>query len=225
MDQHWRGIEGMKVLKAIGLVGILTTGLTVGLASAQTTPPPQNPPAQQTPPAQPPAKPAAPETPAQPPAPFPEGAKVAYIFMQGVFNGSVEGKAATARLQEWEKKKVAEIQEKTKQAQALQAKLQQSTTVLNDNARTQGERDLQKLQREIQAMQEDAQAEGQQLRQQLLDEFSKKVNPVIAALGKERGLHMIFSVADDANVAWADPGLNLTAEVIKRVDAAAPVKK
>jgi outer membrane protein len=193
-------------------------------ALAQQSPPAQNPPAQQTPPAQPPltAKPPAPAA-IQPPAPFPEGAKVAYIFMQGIFSGSAEGKAASAKLQEWEKKKVGEIQEKTKQAQALQTKLQQSGSVLNDTARSQGERDLQKLQRELQAMQEDAQQEAQQLRQQLLDEFSKKVNPIIAALGKERGLHMIFSVADDANVAWADPGLNLTSEVIKRVDAATAV--
>jgi Skp family chaperone for outer membrane proteins len=210
----------MRIVKATGIVlGILALG--VAPAFAQATPPPQNPPAQQTPPAQPPAKPITPE----PPAPFPEGAKVAYIFMQGIFNGSAEGKAAAAKVQEWEKKKVAEIQEKTKQVQALQTKLQQSGTVLNDAARSQGERDLQKAQRELQAMQEDAQVEAQDLRQQLLNEFSKKVNPIIAALAKERGLHMIFSVSDDANVAWADPGLNLTAEVIKRIDAAAAAPK
>lgn len=207
----------MRIVKAAGIV-LVILAVTAAPAFAQATPPPQNPPAQQTPPAQPPAKP---EAPAPAPAPFPEGAKVAYIFMQGIFNGSAEGKAAAAKVQEWEKKKVAEIQAKTKEVQALQTKLQQSGTVLNDAARSQGERDLQKLQRELQAMQEDAQIEAQDLRQQLLDEFSKKVNPIIAAIAKERGLHMIFSVADDANVAWADPGLNLTAEVIKRVDAAA----
>lgn len=207
----------MRIVKAAGIV-LVILAVTAAPAFAQATPQPQNPPAQQTPPAQPPAKP---EAPAPAPAPFPEGAKVAYIFMQGIFNGSAEGKAAAAKVQEWEKKKVAEIQAKTKEVQALQTKLQQSGTVLNDAARSQGERDLQKLQRELQAMQEDAQIEAQDLRQQLLDEFSKKVNPIIAAIAKERGLHMIFSVADDANVAWADPGLNLTAEVIKRVDAAA----
>ena len=214
----------MMVSKTAAMVTALTLVLGAGPVFAQAAPPPQNPPAQQPPPAtQPPApaKPAAPD----PPAPFPEGAKVAYIFMQGIFNGSAEGKAAAAKVQEWEKKKVAEIQDKTKQVQALQTKLQQSGTVLNDAARSQGERDLQKLQRELQAMQEDAQQEGQDLRQQLLNEFSKKVNPIIAAIAKERGLHMIFSVADDANVAWADPGLNLTAEVIKRIDAAAGAAK
>jgi Skp family chaperone for outer membrane proteins len=203
-------------------VGVLMVTLSAVSAFAQ-TPPPATPPAQ-TPPATPPAqkpqaalaeaaKPAA-------PAPFPEGARVAYIFMQGIFNGSADGKAAAARLQEWEKKKTAEIQTKAKEAEALQAKVNQGGTVLNDQARAQAQRDLQRLQREVTAMQEDAQQEGQGLRQQLLNEFSQKVNPIIAAVAKERGLHMVFSVSDEANVAWADPGLDLTAEIIKRVDAA-----
>jgi outer membrane protein len=184
------------------------------------TAPPAIPPAQTTPPAQnPPAAQAEGPKPA-PAAPFPEGARVAYIFMQGIFNGSADGKAAAAKLQDWEKKKTAEIQAKGKEAEALQAKINQGGNVLNDTARAQAQRDLQRLQREITAMQEDAQQEGNQLRQQLLGEFSQKVNPIIAAVAKERGLHMIFSVSDEANVAWADPGLDLTAEVIKRVDAA-----
>ena len=49
---------------------------------------------------------------------------------------------------------------------------------------------------------------------------AETLEQIIAAVAKERGLHMIFSVSDEANVAWADPGLDLTAEIIKRVDAA-----
>ena len=201
------------------ITGLLTIGLSAGTAFAQTapptTPPPQNPPAAQ----QPPAKPDE-QKPAPAPAPFPEGAKVAYIFMQGIFNGSSDGKAAAARVQEWEKKKTAEIQAKVKEAEAIQAKVNQGGTVLNDAARAQAQRDLQRLQRDINAMQEDAQQERQDLTQQLLDQFSQKVNPIIAAVAKERGLHMVFSVSDQANVAWADPGLDLTQEIIKRVDSA-----
>ena len=207
---------------ALAVGSVLTIALSAVPAFAQ-TPPPATPPAQ-TPPATPPAqKPqAAPAEAAKPaaPAPFPEGARVAYIFMLGIFNGSADGKAAAARLQEWEKKKTAEIQTNAKEAEALQAKVNQGGTVLNDQARAQAQRDLQRLQREVTAMQEDAQQEGQGLRQQLLNEFSQKVNPIIAAVAKERGLHMVFSVSDEANVAWADPGLDLTAEIIKRVDAA-----
>ncbi len=211
-------------MRAAAVGSVLMIGLAVP-AFAQTpppaTPPPATPPAQTMPPAaqNPPAVQAEAPKPG-PAAPFPEGARVAYIFMQGIFNGSADGKAAATRLQEWEKKKTAEIQVKAKEAEALQAKINQGGNVLNESARAQAQRDLQRLQRELTGMQEDAQQEGNELRQQLLGEFSQKVNPIIAAVAKERGLHMIFSVSDEANVAWADPGLDLTAEIIKRVDAA-----
>ena len=209
----------MPEVKTQMIAGFLTVFLSVASVAAQTappaTPPAQNPPAAQ----QPPAKPAEPK-PAAAPVPFPEGAKVAYVFMQGIFNGSAEGKAAATRMQDWEKKKTAEIQAKVKEGEGIQAKLNSTTNVMNEQARAQAQRDLQRLQREITAMQEDAQAEGDQLRQQLLRDFSQKVNPIIAAVAKERGLHMVFSVSDQANVAWADPGLDLTQEIIKRVDAA-----
>lgn len=201
----------MNVLRTM-IVGGLVMASAAGVAFAQTTPP-----ATQQPPA--PAKPEA-QTPAPAPAPFPEGARVAYIFMQGIFNGSAEGKAAAAKMQEFEQQKTAEIQAKVKEGEALQAKVNQGTTILNETARAQAQRDLQRIQREIQAMQEDAQLEAEQMRQQLLDQFSSRVNPIIAAVARERGLHMVFSVSDQANVAWADPGLDLTAEVIKRLDAA-----
>ena len=216
-----RGVNGLRTSAAAVIIGGV---LTIGLAAAvfAQSAPPATPPAQTPPPTPPAQTPPAASTPAKPaaPVPFPEGARVAYIFMQGIFNGSADGKAAAARLQEWEKKKTAEIQIKAKEAEALQAKVNQGGTVLNDQARAQAQRDLQRLQREIKAMQEDAQQEGQGLRQQLLNEFSQKVNPIIAAVAKEKGLHMVFSVSDQANVAWADPGLDLTQEIIKRVDAA-----
>lgn len=212
-------MRGLQATTAVFVLGIAAAATAFAQATAQ-NPPAQNPPAQSPPAQQPPAG-AKPEAQAAPaPAPFPEGAKVAYLFMQGIFTGSNGGKAASAKVQEWEKKKTAEIQTKVKEAEALQAKINQGATVLSESARSQAQRDLQRLQREIQAMQEDAQLEGQQLQEQLLAEFSRKVNPIIATVAKERGLHMIFSVSDQANVAWADPGLDLTQEIIKRVDAA-----
>ena len=114
----------MRVLKIALIVSALAAPMVSSLAlvqAVQQAPPAQNPPAQPPAAAKPPAE-------APVPKPFPEGAKVAYIFMQGLFNNSADGKAAAAKLQEWEKKKTAEIQDKTKQAQALQTKLQQGGT-------------------------------------------------------------------------------------------------
>ena len=214
----------MKVLKTTVMVAVLTVALAAGPAFAQATPPPQNPPAQQ-PPATPPAgtQPPAAQQPApqpQPPKPFPEGAKVAVINMQAIASNSVEGKAATARIQDLVKRKNAELAEKNKQGQALQTKLQQGGSVLSEQARLQAEKDLQKIQRDLQAMQEDAQLEQRQLTEQLQMEFQERLNPIIHQIATEKGLHLVFAVGQDSNVVWGDAGIDLTAEVIKRFDAA-----
>lgn len=229
----------MKALKMSLMIVALSTALTVGPAFAQATPPPQNPPAQtppatqqppatQKPPAQPPAatQPATPPT-AQPPKPFPEGAKVGFIDLQVIASGSAEGKAATAKIQEFQKKKTAEIAEKNKAAEALKTKLQQGGTVLSEQARAQSEKDLQKLQRELQAMQEDAQQELQDMTNRLQQEFQERLNPIIEQVATEKGLHTVFSVRD-SGIIWAYSGIDISQEVIKRFDSAPktpPAKK
>lgn len=224
----------MKVVKTTVLVAALTLALGAGPAFAQAAPPPQNPPAQTPPPQQPPAQqppatqppatqpPAAQQPPAQaqPPKPFPEGAKIGFIDLQVIASNSAEGKAATAKLDEYRKKKNAEIGEKTKQAQAIQTKLQQGGTVLSEQARSQAEKDLQKLQRELQALQEDANAELQDMTAKLQADFQERLNPIIEQVASEKNLHVVFSVRD-SGIVWAYSGIDLSAEVIKRFDAAA----
>jgi outer membrane protein len=185
----------------------------------------------QTPPAQAPTQPPAGQKPAptapatqpaaqpQPPRPFPEGAKVAFVNINAIAAGSSEGKGATSKIQDFIKKKNAEIQDKQKALQAMQNKLQQNVSVMSDQARSQLEKDITKQTRELQSAQEDAQQEQQQLTQDLQSEFQQKLFPIVDAIAKEKGLHMVFSIAD-SGILWPDPGLDLTAEVIKRFDEA-----
>ena len=223
-----KGTSFMKVSKKVltfAVVGVLAAAS----AFAQATPPPTQPPttgqppATQQPPATPPAAtqpPAQPAAAAVPPKPFPEGAKIGYINVQAIASTSIEGKAASAKIQEWNKKKTAELQAKNKQAQDLQAKLQQGGGVLSDAARSQNEKELQKLQRELQGMQEDAQQEQQDMTEKLQAEFQTKLNPIIDQVATEKNLHVVFDAVNGGMV-WAHTGLDITAEVIKRFDAAA----
>ena len=176
----------MSALRTRIVIGAAALVLAAGPALAQ-TPAAQQPPAgqqqppagqQQTPPATPQQKPVQPPpaTP-QPPKPFPEGAKVAYVNIQMIASNSVEGKAASAKIQELQKKKQGELGQKQKALQDMQTKLQQGGSVLNDQARGQLENDIEKAQ-----------------------------------------LHMLFSIADSGAI-WANTGLDLSAEVIKRFDA------
>jgi Skp family chaperone for outer membrane proteins len=221
----------MRVLVLAAAVSIAATP-----SFAQTPPAGQQPapkPAQPAPatpaPTQPaPTQPATPTPPPQPPAPWPEGAKVAYVNLQLIASTSIEGKAATAKIQELTKKKQEELAEKNKSLQAAQQKLAQSGSVLNDSARSQLEKDIDRMQREIQFAQQNSQAEVQELTQELQADFQRRLIPIIQQVGQEKGLHMIMSLGD-SGIIWPHPGLDLSQEVIKRFDAQkgtpAPPKK
>jgi outer membrane protein len=230
----------MSALKAPKQLKLMTPLLSAvllawaGTAMAQTTPatpaPGTQKPAPTTPAPATPAAPAAQTPPAPapaPPKPFPEGAKIAYVNVQAIASNSVEGKAATAKLDELRKKKSTELGEKNKALQAAQTKLQQGGAVLNDSARGALEKDIEKINRDIQFFQQDANTELQEMQNTLQADFQEKLNPILEQVATEKGLHMLLDVSNSGAV-WANSGLDLTAEVIRRFDAsktpAAPKK-
>jgi Skp family chaperone for outer membrane proteins len=208
----------MRVLKSSILPAVVILALAAP-AFAQTTPPPAPKPA--TPPATQPATPPAaqPAAPKTPPVPFPADAKIAFIDVNQVAGASAAGKDASKKLTALREKKLAEISEKNKQLTALTTKRDTGSAVLNETARAALDKDIGRLQRDIQTAQQDADAEMQDLTNELQGEFQKRLIPVIEEVAKEKGLHAVFSVAD-SGVAYVHPGLNISDEVIKRLDAA-----
>ena len=184
-------------------------------APATAQPKPAAPPAAQAP-AQPTPAPAAP--PAQPPAPFPAGAKIAFFNPQAVFQASADGRAAVTRVNALIQKKQTENADKAKLLQGNQQKLQTSGSVMNETARIQLEKEIEKQTKDAERFQQDAQAEINELQQEVQNEFVKKLSPIVEALAVEKGLHLVFNAAE-SGIAWAAPGLDLTADVIKKLDA------
>jgi outer membrane protein len=143
---------------------------------------------------------------------------MAFLDLQRVAAESAEGKVASGKVQELTKKKTAELQEKTKALQANQEKMKAGGAVLNDAARAQTQREIDRLTVEIDRFQEDANAEVQQLQQELQGDFQEKLRPVVDALVKELSIGLLFS-AGDAGAIYVDPSLDITGEVIKRFDS------
>jgi outer membrane protein len=213
-----KGLYSMRLSKMSFAAGAVVLVLT-GTAFAQT---PAQPPKPQTPPAQPPAtQPPAATTPApkppSPPMPFPQDSKIAFVDIQSIASSSAAGKDATKKLQDLTSKKSAEIADKNKQLQAAQSKLQQGGAVLNDAARQQLEKDVDRLQREIQFANSNAQAEVNELQNELQGDFQKKLIPIIEEVAKEKGLYVVFTT--DSGVAYMHAGLDISSEIIKRLDA------
>jgi outer membrane protein len=151
--------------------------------------------------------------------PFPEGAKIAFVVLQRVVAESSDGKQASAKVQALQQKKVAELNERQKAAQSLQEKLDKSGAVMSESARADLGKQVERAQLDMQRATQDAQAEVQELQQQLQEEFQRRIAPIIEAVGKERGLHYIFN-GPDSGLVWADAALDITADVVKKFDAA-----
>ena len=156
---------------------------------------------------------------AQPP--FPAGARYAFINIQRIAAESAQGKALSSRVQTLYNQKVTELNEKNKALQTAQQKLESGGGVLSDAARGQLEKDIDRQQTDIQRFTDDAQKEVQELQNELQAEFQQKLGPVIQQVAQEKKLDILFS-ALDAGIVWADAGLDLTTEVIRRFDAANP---
>ena len=193
----------------------IPTLFVAGLASAQTTTPPPV----QTPPA--PA--------ARPPVPavFPAEAKFAFVNLQFVIGESKTGKAGLAEFRKIQETRDAQLQQMAKEIAALQEKLNTTQLMLTADALRTLQNQIGDKQRRLQFESDTRDAELQRLSRDIMDGIGAKVMPIVDGLRKEKGLWAIFGVRQDPGgleLVSVDPGLDLSAEVIKRLDAASGVK-
>jgi len=205
-------------MRGSAIAASLAFALSAAPVLAQTPAAPAKPAMPAPAPQQPATPPPAP--PAQPPAPFPAGAKIAFFNPQAVFQASADGRAAVTRVNALIQKKQTENADKAKLLQGNQQKLQTSGSVMNETARVQLEKEIEKQQKDAERFQQDAQAEINELQQEVQNEFVKKLSPIVEQIAVEKGLHLVFN-ASESGLAWATPGLDLTQEVIKKLDAQA----
>jgi Skp family chaperone for outer membrane proteins len=177
-------------------------------------------PAAAAPQTQKPAAPAPQQAPVAPTPRFQDGLKYAYIFYDQIAAFSNQGKALAAKVQSMQDQKLKELQDRQKALQAAQEKLEKGASVMNETARSQLQLEIERQQRDLQRASEDAQQEAQTFAQQAQLEFLRIVNPAVERVAKEKQVHFVFN-AQESGLVWADPTLDLTAEVIKALDAGA----
>jgi outer membrane protein len=146
--------------------------------------------------------------------------KYAFVNLQQVAAQSNDGRAAAEKLKAFQDQKTRELQDKQKTLQAAQQKLDSGGSVLSDAARTQLQSDIDRQQRDLQRLSEDANQDVQNLAQQVEEDFTRKVLPVVSKVAQEKQVHFVFN-ANQSGLIWAEPGMDLTAEVISAMNAGA----
>jgi Skp family chaperone for outer membrane proteins len=193
----------------IAVVCAFSVLLGAGPALAQTPPPPVQTPPPATPPQAPP--PAA-------PVPFPADSKVGFVNLQSVVEQSTLGKASSDRMRKFDADKQAELQTKAKELEGLRTKLAAQRELLSEAAAAALAKEIDFKTRQLQFDQEGANVEREQLQAELLADFNRKVIPLVEELRKQKGLWLVFSVAD-AGIIAAHAGLDLSGELVKMLDA------
>lgn len=153
------------------------------------------------------------------PALFPPSAKVAFFDFQRTVQASKAGKLWLGRLQALATKLDADLALKTNEIATLTNRAQAQASLLTPDAAALLAKEIDRKQREAQFAKEDRDVQVQQLQQELVADLEKQVLPIVEAIRVEKDLWIVFSVSDSSNIVAAHPGLDLSDEVVKRLDA------
>ncbi len=148
---------------------------------------------------------------------------IAFFSPSRAFAESTDGKAATARLTALEADRAKAVQEKEAALQKLERSLEQSTAVMNEAAIGQRTKELEKFRVDTQRFIQDAQAELMGVRRDAESAFLVKLRPAIERVVKDNGIQLLFNF-DSGVLAWGDPVLDVTPEILKHVESPTAVK-
>jgi len=157
--------------------------------------------------------------------PLPTGARIGFVNLQVVFSESAQGKKGQERWKVLSDKLFAGLAARNKEIQGLSERIQSQSSIVDPGVLKQWNQDLARLQREAQFAEQEAQVQRDALQQDVLAEFEKLVLPVIHTLRVEKKLDAIFALQGEPSgltLISVEPGLDLSAELVKRLNARAP---
>jgi Skp family chaperone for outer membrane proteins len=153
---------------------------------------------------------------AQSPEPFQIGA----VSMSYVTRTSKAGQAAIAAIDAFGKQKSVEVEGKAAELQRQQLVLQKQSAAMSPRAVADLQRGFEKSRLEFERFQQDAEADVRAMQAKFDAEFRVKLAPIIDAVCKEKGLHFVFGLEQSTMIVWWSPAVNISEEVVKRLDAA-----
>ncbi len=160
---------------------------------------------------------------AQQSAPTP--GKIGIVTLQAAIAATGEGKKAFAEIQKRFQPRQAELQRQQQEIQALQDQLQKQANTLSDEEERRLRRELDEKQKVFNRSREDAEADFRAEGQEVVERIGRKMVPLINEYAQQNSFAMIIDPsAVQLPVYFLDRGNDITEEIVKRFDAANPVK-
>ena len=146
--------------------------------------------------------------------------KVGYINSQEILNNAPGASEAQAQFDQEMQSYQTEVEQLETELRTLEQQLQQQQLTLSPEAKANRERQLQAKVQEYQTRTQELQQLANQRRAQLVQPVMDRITEVIEAMREEGAYSLILDVAAGSIIS-ADPALDLTQEVIRRLEAQA----
>ena len=147
--------------------------------------------------------------------------KIGYLDSGAILDQDPGAQAANAQFQEALTRYQAEVQQLGEEIQALVAAFEQQQGTLSPAARTNREEQIRMRQAEYNQRLTEIDQQAQVRQAELIQPVMDRVTAVIEQIREEGSYSLIFDVAAQGIIS-ADPALDLTQEVIRRLAATAP---
>src|SRR5208282_2122777 len=148
--------------------------------------------------------------------------KVGLININAAIGSTGEGKKAIADLQKKYQPRQQELERLQQEIQSIQEQLNKQTPALSDDEQHRLTRELEDKQKLLKRSTDDAQGDFSADRDEAIRRIGQKMVRLINDYAQQNGLTLVI---DDAQVPiyYAAKDIDITAEIVKRYDAANPV--
>lgn len=155
--------------------------------------------------------------------PAPAGVpKVGVFDIRRAIIESEEGKKAAEKLQSQFTGRRNELQAMQAEVEKLQKQLREQEKALSDEARANLVRQIESKTKEFTRKNEDATNDFQQAEGQVINDIGQRVMKVLDEYARKNGYHILLDITPQGPVLWASTAVDVTDEVIKLYNAAAP---
>ena len=147
-----------------------------------------------------------------------DATKIGAINLSYVARMSKAGKRGLAHIEDLGRQKTAEVEIKAADLQRKQAELQRTAIGMTERARTDLQRAFEKARLDFDRVRQDAEKAMQDLQTQFEIDFRAELAPIIDEVSKEKGLQFVFGL-EQAGIVWWSPAVDISEDVVKRLDA------
>jgi Skp family chaperone for outer membrane proteins len=150
--------------------------------------------------------------------------KIAAVDLQRAFESSAEGKAVLNQLRLKEQSIIGELDKFDSQILSLETKLRTQGLTLTEEAQHKLDFELGTAKLQRKRVEEDSTKGFQRLQFTLISKLRNEVLAVIEGYAKEQQISLVFDLSAPSPALYCEPGLDITAEIVRRYDASKRTK-